>query len=144
MPESGLSAEPVKDAQIEQGAGQGETLALLHTNLTTLETNILPALARAGDAFFERMYVYSLAHDSTYTLANPADGDMASASLERLDAQLNVVQTFLASTGLAGMPLGAPCPDAEAVRTLSHRVFEQRARLNDASAMVASILTSEE
>lgn len=67
-------------------------------------------------------------------------------TLAQLEAALTSLQSFLDAHGLAGMPLEqADAPQSsEAIRERLRNTFEARARLQEATSMVAGILRSRE
>lgn len=85
-------------------------------------------------------------HTDSRTHSLHSDDPRVRETLAQLEAALASLQSFLDTHGLAGMPLeqaGAP-QSSEALRERLRNTFEARARLQEATSMVAGILRSRE
>jgi len=89
------------------------------------------------------MRVRSVHSPSTYSLANEADASSVYGALDRAEKQLVSLAHFLTTSGLAGLPVNKDrqlMPDD--IAATSRRLFEQRARLSEATALVSSIFST--
>lgn len=86
--------------------------------------------------------MYSYTHPSTYSLANEADATSVYGALDRAEKQLASLAQYLTTSGLAGLPV---CKDHELslddIVATSRRLFEERARMNEATTLVSSIFS---
>ena len=96
-------------------------------SIEKLQQMHLPRVSHAMEGLFE-----SVAHG----LVTDADGAGVEAACQRAEDELALLARFLRDTGLAGLPLS----DEQDVQQVTQAVFEQRARLSDATAMVSSML----
>lgn len=96
-------------------------------SIDKLQHKHLPSMRQAMDTLYERV---------TYGLVTDADGAAMESAMQHAEDELTSLAQYLSETGLAGMPLTHKHDMQQAVRAL----FEQRARLSDATTMVASIL----
>ena len=69
-------------------------------------------------------------------MVSDVDGTRVEETLADAEDQLTSLAQYLIETGLAGMPLS----QEDDVQQVTRIVFEQRARLSDATSMVSSIL----
>ena len=99
----------------------------LGQSIEKLQQTHLPRVSQAMEGLFE-----SVAHG----LVTDADGAGVEAACQRAEDELALLARFLRDTGLAGLPLS----DEQDVQQVTQAVFEQRARLSDATAMVSSML----
>ncbi|KOS16037.1 hypothetical protein Malapachy_3052 [Malassezia pachydermatis] len=93
----------------------------------------LPAVRRAMDALFERI---------TIGLAGEADGQAVEDALDVAQTQIQALSEHLQAHGLAGLTTNEPGSDTQRdLRATTRALFDQRTRLSDATALVASILS---
>lgn len=110
--------------------------------LDTLTITHLPQTQRAIDSLFERMYVMDRPDRSTYSLANDADSCSIYDALEKAEKQLESLAHFLTTSGLAGLPVNKDRElTLDDMAMTSRRLFEQRARMSEATALVSSIFS---
>lgn len=94
---------------------------------------MIDEVREAGKAMYTQMCAGADRTQSAYQAQN---GRAAYDTVARLDERLTALQTYLAENNLAGLVL-----DGEDTAALSRSVFEQRARISEASAMVHGILS---
>jgi len=104
-----------------------ETREGLVPSIEKLQHTHLPNVSQAMKALYERL---------TYGLVTDADGMGVENALQHAEDELALLAQFLRETGLAGMPLSKE----QDVQQVTQDLFEQRARLSDATAMVSSML----
>lgn len=104
-----------------------ESRAELVQSIEKLQHTHLPSVSQAMEALYERL---------TYGLVTDADGVGVEDALQHAEDELVLLAQFLRETGLAGMPLSKE----QDVQQVTQTLFEQRARLSDATAMVSSML----
>lgn len=107
--------------------------------IDALQHHHIPSVRQAMDAMFQRVCVCRGNNglpSRTYGLVSDVDGTGVEETLADAEDQLTSLAQYLIETGLAGMPLS----QEDDVQQVTRIVFEQRARLSDATSMVSSIL----
>lgn len=100
-------------------------------SIEKLQQTHLPRVSQAMEGLFD-----SLAHG----LVTDADGAGVEAACQHAEDELAVLARCLRDTGLAGMPLS----NEQDVQHVTQALFEQRARLSDATAMVSGMLAKKQ
>ena len=100
-------------------------------SIEKLQQTHLPRVSHAMEGLFE-----SVAHG----LVTDADGAGVEAVCQHAEDELAVLARCLRDTGLAGLPLS----NEQDVQQVTQALFEQRARLSDATAMVSGMLAKKQ